>query len=78
MRAVGSHTACRLAPFTFRKSASGRRAVGKAEKMGLVKGERLEEALALAGGSQYTKRGTGSNALGAGGSERAGGPAPKL
>jgi len=52
--------------------------VGKAEKMGLVKGERLEEALALAGGSQYTKRGTGSNALGAGGSERAGGPAPKL
>ena len=61
-----------LAPFTFRSSASGRRAIGKAQKMELIKGARLDSALALSGGSEYRKRGTGSNALGVGKSERAG------
>lgn len=61
-----------LTPFTFRSSASGRRAIGKAQKMGLIKGGRLNSALALSGGSDYRKRGTGSNALGVGESARAG------
>ena len=55
-----------LAPFAFRRTASGRRAIAKAQKMGLMKGARLEAALALSGGSDYVKRGTGSNTLGVG------------
>lgn len=55
-----------LASFAFRRTASGRRAIQKAQKMGLIKGARLQKALTLSGGSEYEKRGTGSNALGVG------------
>lgn len=66
LSATGSEEEELLAPFTFRGTASGRRAMGKAQKMGLIKGARLQAALELSGGSDYAKRGTGSNALGVG------------
>ena len=66
-----------LQPFTFRASASGRRAVGKAGKFGLLSEQRLAAAEALAGGSGYAKRGTGSNELGLDPAHDAR-PAPKL
>ena len=55
--------------FTFRRSASGRRAVAKAERFELLSPERLATANALAfpegkEGSGYAKRGTGNNKLG--------------
>ena len=53
-----------LAPFTFRTSASGKRALGKAQKFGLLPEDRLAAALELSGGSEYAKRGTGNNELG--------------
>lgn len=52
-----------LAPFTFRRTASGRRAVSKAERFGLMEEAGLAEARVLAGGAGYAKRGTGTNEL---------------
>lgn len=52
-----------MAPFTFRATASGKRAVAKAERFGLMDEKNLQEASRLAGGTEYTKRGSGNNEL---------------
>jgi len=58
-----------MAPFTIRMTPTGRRAVIKAQKFGLLTPERLEKATALATGGQgnqallYGKRGTGNTLL---------------
>merc|ERR1712125_156916 len=52
-----------MRPFTFRTTASGRRAVAKAEKLGLMNELWLAAAYELAGGARYVKRGTGNNEL---------------
>jgi len=63
---------CELdAPYTFRSTVSGRRALDKAKKFGLLEAERLALATRLAVGPgeegdgrvAYPKRGTGSNTL---------------
>lgn len=51
------------AAFTYRTTASGRRAVAKAAKFQLITGNRLAAAKALSGGGSYARRGTGSNQL---------------
>ena len=49
-----------------RTTATGRRAVAKAARFGLLhSAAELEEAKRMPGGTEYTKRGTGNNDLAA-------------